>query len=89
MEPDELLSLRNLGKTSSQWLHATGIHTPEQLRRLGPVEAYRAVRARGFNASKALLFAIAGALQDTHWKDLDPAYKQRLLDQLMQSGRAD
>ena len=32
MEPDELLGLRNLGKTSSQWLHATGIHTPEQLR---------------------------------------------------------
>ena len=85
MEPDELLGLRNLGKTSSQWLHAT----PEQLRQLGPVEAYRAVRARGFNASKALLFAIAGALQDTHWKDLDPAYKQKLLEQLLQSGRRD
>lgn len=32
---DELLSLRNLGKTSVQWLHASGIHTAADLRRLG------------------------------------------------------
>lgn len=82
MEHDELLGLRNLGKTSAQWLHATGIHSREHLRQLGPVAAYSAVRARGFNASKSLLFAIAGALQDVHWNQLDPTYKQQLLEQL-------
>lgn len=82
MQDDELIGLRNLGKTSTQWLHATGIHTLEDLRRRGPVGCYRAVRARGFRASKALLFAIAGALQDVHWNQLDPAYKAQLLDQL-------
>lgn len=82
MQNDELLCLRNLGKTSTQWLHATGIHTLEDLRRRGPVGCYCAVRARGFRASKALLFAIAGALQDVHWNQLDPAYKAQLLDQL-------
>ncbi|WP_321350588.1 TfoX/Sxy family protein [Halopseudomonas oceani] len=82
METDELLGLRNLGKTSAQWLHATGIHTLDQLRQLGPVDAYRAVRARGFNASKALMFSIAGALQNVHWNELDPGYKQQLLEQL-------
>ena len=79
---DELLELRNLGKTSVQWLHATGIHSRAELQRRGPVGAYCAVRARGFRASKSLLFAIAGALQNVHWNDLDPEYKAQLLAQL-------
>ena len=37
---------------------------------------------RGFNASKALMFSIAGALQNVHWNELDPGYKQQLLEQL-------
>ncbi|AQZ93568.1 TfoX/Sxy family DNA transformation protein [Halopseudomonas phragmitis] len=82
MSNDELLGLRNLGKTSVQWLHATGIHSLAELRKRGPVDAYCAVRARGFRASKALLFALAGALEDVHWNQLDPEYKARLLKQL-------
>lgn len=84
MADDELLGLRNLGKTSAQWLHATGIHTLEELRRRGPVSCYCAVRARGFRASKSLMFAIAGAIEDVHWNHLDPAYKASLLEQLQQ-----
>ena len=37
---DELLRLKNLGKTSAQWLHASGIHNLDDLRRLGSVDAY-------------------------------------------------
>ncbi|NLC00625.1 MAG: TfoX/Sxy family protein [Pseudomonas formosensis] len=84
MTDTDLITLRNLGKTSVQWLRATGIHDAEELRRRGPVAAYCAVRARGFRASRTLLFAIAGALQDVHWNRLDPAYKQQLLDELEQ-----
>jgi DNA transformation protein len=40
---DELLGMKNLGKTSVQWLHAAGIHTIADLRRLGAIQAYRAV----------------------------------------------
>ncbi|MDY3198189.1 MAG: TfoX/Sxy family protein [Pseudomonadaceae bacterium] len=84
MTDTDLITLRNLGKTSVQWLRATGIHDAEELRRRGPVAAYCAVRARGFRASRTLLFAIAGALQDVHWNRLDPEYKQQLLDELEQ-----
>lgn len=84
MTDTDLITLRNLGKTSVQWLRATGIHDAAELRRRGPVAAYCAVRARGFRASRTLLFAIAGALQDVHWNRLDPAYKQQLLDELEQ-----
>ena len=79
---DELQHLKNLGKTSSQWLHAVGIHSATDLRRLGAVDAYRAVRARGFRASKVLLYAIEGALLDIHWSELPPAHKAELNTQL-------
>ncbi|WXL26944.1 TfoX/Sxy family protein [Ectopseudomonas mendocina] len=79
---DELINLKNLGKTSVLWLHAVGIHNANDLRRLGPVSAYHAVRARGFRASKVLLYAMEGALQDIHWNDLSPQQKADLDKQL-------
>ncbi len=78
----ELQHLKNLGKTSAQWLHAVGIHSLSDLRRLGAVGAYRAVKMRGFRVSKVLLYAIEGALQDIHWNDLPIERKQALLVQL-------
>ncbi|PAV47862.1 competence protein TfoX [Pseudomonas sp. HAR-UPW-AIA-41] len=82
---DELLQLKNLGKTSSQWLHAVGIHSESDLRRMGSVDAYRAVKARGFRASKVLLYAIEGALLDIHWNELPPQHKAVLNNQLQNS----
>ena len=79
---DELQHLKNLGKTSAQWLHAVGIHSASDLRRLGAVNAYQAVRTRGFRASKVLLYAIEGALLDVHWNDIPPERKDDLNKQL-------
>jgi DNA transformation protein and related proteins len=79
---DELQHLKNLGKTSAQWLHASGIHSLKDLRRLGAVGAYRAVKARGFRVSKVLLYAIEGALLDVHWNDLPPGHKAELNRQI-------
>ena len=79
---DELQHLKNLGKTSAQWLHAVGIHSASDLRRRGAVEAYRAVKARGFRASKVLLYAIEGALLDVHWNDIPPQRKAFLNEQV-------
>ncbi|KAB0546373.1 TfoX/Sxy family protein [Pseudomonas argentinensis] len=84
---DELQTLKNLGKTSSQWLHAVGIHTVGDLRRQGAVDAYRAVRARGFRASKVLLYSIEGALLDIHWSELPAARKESLNHQLQAASR--
>ena len=82
---DELQRLKNLGKTSAQWLHAVGIHTVDDLRRHGAVGAYQAVRSRGFRASKVLLYAIEGALLDMHWSELPAAHKAALNGQLNES----
>ena len=76
----DLIELKNLGKTSVQWLNAVGIRTLEQLHEVGSVAAYCKVRDRGFKVSKVLLYALEGALNGTHWNDLDSDYKARLLE---------
>ena len=81
---DELQHLKNLGKTSAQWLHAVGIHSASDLRRLGAVDAYRAVKARGFRASKVLLYAIEGALLDVNWNDI-PTERKVFLNKQVES----
>lgn len=75
---EQLQTLRNLGRTSAQWLHAAGIRDEQSLRELGAVQAFRNVRARGFRPSLVLLYAIEGALLDVHWNQLSPAHKARL-----------
>lgn len=78
---DELLELKNLGKTSVHWLHAVGVHSREQLVARGAVDIYQTVRARGFKANRVLLYALQGALMDVHWNDLEPGLKSELLVQ--------
>ena len=78
----DLIELKNLGKTSVQWLNAVGIRTLEQLREVGSVNAYCKVRDRGFKVSKVLLYALEGALIGAHWNELDNDYKRRLLSEV-------
>lgn len=75
----DLIELKNLGKTSVQWLNAVGIRTLEQLHELGSVAAYCKVKDRGFKVSKVLLYALEGALSGAHWNDIDNDAKQSLL----------
>lgn len=79
---EQLQTLRNLGRTSAQWLHAAGIRDERTLRELGAVQAFRNVRARGFRPSLVLLYAIEGALLDVHWNQLSIAHKTRLRELL-------
>ena len=80
---DDLQLMKNLGKTSAQWLHAVGIHTSADLRRVGAIHAYRAVKTRGFRTTKVLLYAIQGALDDRHWCEITPERKELLNSQLI------
>ncbi len=75
----DLIELKNLGKTSVQWLNAVGIRNREQLQAHGAVGAYVKVRERGFKVSKVLLYALEGALMNSHWNDLPQELKKQLL----------
>ena len=55
--------LRNLGPRAERWLADAGIHSAEELRRRGALEAYLAVRRAGGTKSLNMLWALAGALE--------------------------
>ena len=76
----DLLDLKNLGNTSIHWLHTIGINSLEDLQSKGAVAAYVEIKQRGIRVSKVLLYALHGAMTDTHWNDLDTDTKQRLVE---------
>lgn len=58
-----ICDLRNLGPQAERMLGNVGIHTADDLRRVGALEAYLAVRRRGQTRSLNLLWALVGALE--------------------------
>lgn len=86
----ELLQLKNLGMASVNILHAVGINTYNDLRKIGAVDAYLRIKARDINVSKVMLYALQGALLNIHWNDLAPEMKLQLVseaDQGFQTGQ--
>ena len=74
--------LPNLGVKSAEMLARAGITSRSDLEQLGAVRAYLAVKQSGAKPSLNLLWAIAGALSDTHWSRLSETQKQRLKKEL-------
>jgi hypothetical protein len=71
--------LRNIGPKSAAWLRQVGLRTLDDLAAVGPVEAYMRVRRAGFRPGLNLLYAIEGALNDTHWQDVPDARRVELV----------
>jgi len=81
-QTEDLTSLRDIGEVSARWLHAVGIHTVSELRRVGPAEAFGRVKFRfGRAANRNLLYALAMGLQGRAYNEATPAEKQRLCAQ--------
>ena len=71
--------MRNLGPKSAAWLRQVGLRTLDDLAATGPVEAYMRVRRAGFRPGLNLLYAIEGALNDTHWQEVPEARRAELV----------
>jgi hypothetical protein len=71
--------LRNIGPKSAAWLRQVGLRTLDDLAAAGPVEAYMRVRRAGFRPGLNLLYAIEGALNDTHWQEVPEARRVELV----------
>lgn len=71
--------LRNIGPKSAAWLRQVGLRDLEQLAAVGPVEAYTRVHRAGFRPSISLLYAIEGALNGCHWRDVPQARRDTLV----------
>jgi len=76
----DLIQLKNIGAASVNILHAVGIHCVNDLKNVGAVETYLRIKNRGISVSKVMLYALQGALEDTHWSDLSPQEKAELIE---------
>jgi DNA transformation protein and related proteins len=75
--------LRNLGPVSARLMVEAGITSPQQLRAMGAVEAFRRVLFhRGGAVSTNLLWALHGALIDVRWDRLPGNTRKQLRDAL-------
>lgn len=79
---ERLADLRNLGPRTEELLPRAGIATPEDLERVGSVEAYRRIVEGGLADWNVVgLWALEGALLDTPWNGL-PAERREELREL-------
>lgn len=78
-ETGTLAALRNLGPATARRLAELGIGDAAELRRVGPVAAYRRLKfAYPRETSLVALYALQGALTDTHWNALPDEVKREL-----------
>lgn len=77
----DLMSLKNLGPQSVAWLRAAGIDTPAALEEAGAVLAFKIVKHHFPEATVLLLYALHGALTDTHWNALSADEKAALREE--------
>ena len=78
---ENLLKLKNIGRTSALWLKTIGVHSIDDLAALGPAEAFKRIDDRGIRTSKVLLYALQGALMNVHWNDVPESIKQQLCEE--------
>jgi DNA transformation protein len=80
--PSPTARLLNLGERTSEWLRAVGIPDEATLRAVGATEAYRRIKAAFPRRVSAIaLYALHGALTNTHWNEFPPQVKARMLAQ--------
>ncbi|MCE7946640.1 MAG: competence protein TfoX [Chloroflexi bacterium CFX4] len=79
-KPDrKIAQLLNLGERAAEHLASIGIYTESDLRQAGIVEAYLQLKAMGYRQWTLLgLWAMWGALHDTHWQQVPPEVKEEL-----------
>lgn len=82
VENSPLLAMRNLAKASAHFLIDAGIRTPRELKSIGAIAAFRAVRQLGHAPSMNLLWALDGALRDQAWHRLSEERKAELIAEL-------
>ena len=71
--------MKNLGPKSSQWLASIGVHSLEDVAKLGVVETYKRVKAAyPEKVSLNMLYGLQAALLDIPWNELPPDIKAQL-----------
>jgi len=84
---DELLKLKSVGPKTIGWLHEIGIHTLEDLQRVGLIEAFCQLKALyPHKVTLNALWGLAAALAGMDWRELPAEYKEELRQAVKERG---
>lgn len=81
----QLIELKNIGKKIASRLIEVGIQSESQLREIGPVGAYKMVKAKYPYEALPLcyyLYSFEGALSGKHWEDIGENRKRALKEKI-------
>ena len=71
--------MKNLGPKSSEWLASIGVHSLDDIARIGVVETYKRVKAAyPEKVTLNMLWGLQAALLDIPWNELPPDIKAKL-----------
>ena len=75
--------MKKLRPKSSEWLASVGIHSLDEVARLGVIETYKRVKAAyPDKVTLNLLWGLQAALLDIPWYELPPDIKEELKRQV-------
>jgi DNA transformation protein len=71
--------MKNLGPKSSEWLASVGVHSLDDVAKLGVVDTYKRVKAAyPEKVTLNMLWGLQAALMGIRWDELPPDIKQEL-----------
>jgi DNA transformation protein len=74
----ELEKMPNIGKKLAKNFYEAGIRTPEQLKNMGPKDAFLKLREIDPDSCLLSCYAITGAIEDVRWHDLPKEKKDEM-----------
>jgi len=78
--------MKNLGPKSREWLASVGVHTLDDVARLGVAETYKRVKAAyPEKVTLNMLWGLQAALLGIRWDELPPDIKSELRRQVEES----
>ena len=78
----DLNALKGIGPKSLYQLRTIGINNKDDLIREGAVPTYLKLKQQYKNISLNFLYAMVGALEDKHWRDIAATRREELLLQI-------
>ena len=79
----QLSALPNIGKKIEAHLNEIGVHTPEDLKKMGALTAWKRIRAKHPKKDCCIcaLYALEGAIMGIRWHELPKEVKEALKKQ--------
>jgi DNA transformation protein len=75
--------MKNIGPKSTEWLASIGVHSLEDVAKLGVVETYKRVKiAYPEKVTLNMLWGLQAAVLGIHWNELPPDIKSELRKQV-------